>query len=51
LPLYPWEKNLQYPLDRRLGGPLIMSGCDGGEKSSQPPLGIEPTNPTKIKFT
>jgi hypothetical protein len=24
--LYPWEKNAQYPLDRRLGGPQYWFG-------------------------
>jgi hypothetical protein len=37
----PPGKELRYPLDRRLGGPQSRSGR-GGEKNSQPPLGIEP---------
>jgi len=40
--LYPWGKSPYYPLDRRLGGPQSQSGCDGEEKNSQFPPGIEP---------
>jgi hypothetical protein len=35
-------KNLQNPLDRRLGGLQSCSGCGGEEKKSQLLLGIEP---------
>jgi len=41
-PLYPWGKNSQYPLDRRLGGPQNCSGCGDEEKNSQPLAEIEP---------
>jgi len=44
-PLYPWGKSLQYPLDRRLGGPQSWSGQSGEEKHSQSPLRIKPPNP------
>jgi hypothetical protein len=30
--LYPWGKNPQYPMDRRLGRPQGQSGCCGKEK-------------------
>jgi hypothetical protein len=30
--LYPQRKSLQYPLDRRLGGPWSQTGCYGEEK-------------------
>jgi hypothetical protein len=33
-PLYPQGKSPWYPLDRRLGGPQIQSGCCGGEEMS-----------------
>jgi len=33
-PLYPQEKNLWFPFDRRLGGPHSLSGCSK-EKNSQ----------------
>jgi hypothetical protein len=46
-PLYPQEKSLWYPLDRRLGGPQSRSGRRGGEKNSQPPPGIEPYYPDR----
>jgi hypothetical protein len=43
LPLYfPGEKNLCYPLYRRLGGPKIRSGFYGKEKHLFPLSGIEP---------
>jgi hypothetical protein len=35
-PLYPQEKNLRYPLDRRLGGPQSRSGRFGEEKILDP---------------
>jgi hypothetical protein len=41
-PLYPRRKGLQYPFDRKLGGPQSQSGRGGEEKNSQPPPGIEP---------
>jgi len=31
-PLYPWGKNPQCPMHRRLGGPQKKSGCDGKGK-------------------
>jgi len=34
-PPYPQEKNLCYPLDRRLGRRQSRSGCGGEEKNSQ----------------
>jgi len=40
-PLYSQGKIPSYPLDRRLGGPQSRCGRGGGEKNSQPPLGIE----------
>jgi hypothetical protein len=46
-PLYPQGKSPWYPLDKRLGGPQSRSGCDGEEKNSQPPPGIEPYNPDR----
>jgi hypothetical protein len=33
-PFYLWGKNHGHPLDRRLGGPHISSGCRGEEKNS-----------------
>jgi hypothetical protein len=39
--LYPQGKSPWYPLDRRLGGPQSWSGCEGEEKYSQLPPGIE----------
>jgi hypothetical protein len=41
-PLYPQGKSPWYTSDRRLGGPQSRSGRGGEEKSSQPPLGLEP---------
>jgi hypothetical protein len=35
-PLYPWGKNPQYQLDRRLGGPQSRSGRRGEEKILDP---------------
>jgi hypothetical protein len=37
----PPGKEPLVPLDRRLGGPQSRSTCDGEEKNSQPPPGIE----------
>jgi hypothetical protein len=31
-PLYPQRNRPQYPLDRRLGGPQVQSGCYGEKK-------------------
>jgi hypothetical protein len=40
LPLYPWEKSPQYPLDRRLSGPQSRSEyCE--EEKNLALLGIE----------
>jgi len=41
-PLYPWGKSPQYSLDRRLGGPLSLSGHGGKEKKTTALPGIEP---------
>jgi hypothetical protein len=41
-PLFPQEKTLWYPLDRRLGGPKSWSAHDSEEKKSQTLLGTEP---------
>jgi len=39
----PPGKSLQYPLDRRLGGPQSRFGRGGEEKNSLPPLpGFQP---------
>jgi hypothetical protein len=38
----PHGKSPWYPLNRRLGGPQIRSGCGDEEKNSQPPPGVEP---------
>jgi hypothetical protein len=46
-PLFPQWKSTWYPLDRRLGGPQSRSGRGGEEKNSQPPPGIEPSNPDR----
>jgi hypothetical protein len=35
------------PVDRRLGGRQSRSGHGGEEKNSQPPPGIEPSNPDR----
>jgi len=43
--LYPQGKRPWYPLDRRLGGPLGLSGFGGEEKNSQPLSGHEPPSP------
>jgi hypothetical protein len=40
-PLYPNEKKIWYPLDRRLGGLQSRSGGGGKEKNSQPLPGLE----------
>jgi hypothetical protein len=37
----PWEKSLQYPLERRLDGPQSQSG-NGEEKKALPLPGIKP---------
>jgi hypothetical protein len=29
---YPWGRNFQYPLDKRLGGPQNQSGYGGKEE-------------------
>lgn len=34
--LYPWGKNSQYPLDRRLGRSQSQSGCNDKEKNFYP---------------
>jgi hypothetical protein len=39
--LYPQGKSPWFPLDKRLGGPQSHSGCNGEEKNSKPPPGIE----------
>jgi hypothetical protein len=39
----PPGKELQYPLDRRLGGPQSRSGHGGEERNFQPLLGREPS--------
>jgi len=39
---YPWDKNTQYPLDRRLGGSQSWSVYDGEEKNSLPLPGMKP---------
>jgi hypothetical protein len=41
-PLYPQEKSLCYPLDRRLGGPHGRSGRRGEKKNFRLLKGIEP---------
>jgi hypothetical protein len=41
LAVLPQEKSLQYPLDRRLGGPQSWSRHGGEEKNSQRLLGPE----------
>jgi hypothetical protein len=45
-PLYPQRKNLQYPLDRRLGGPQSRSGRRGEEKIHDPTGIRTPTYPS-----
>jgi hypothetical protein len=40
-PLCSQGKSMWYPLDRRLGGLQIQSGCGGEEKNSHPLLGLE----------
>jgi hypothetical protein len=40
-PLYPQGMSPWYPFDRRLGEPQSRSGRGGGEKNSQPVLGLE----------
>jgi hypothetical protein len=40
--LYPWMKNLQYALNRKLGGPQSKYGHFGEEKNLLVPPGIEP---------
>jgi hypothetical protein len=40
--LYPQEKSLWFPLDRRLGGSLSRSGRGGEDMNSQPLPGLEP---------
>jgi hypothetical protein len=45
-PLYPQGKSPWYPLNR-LEGPQSRSGREGEEKNSQPPPGIEPSNPDR----
>jgi len=47
----PTEKEPQYPLYSRLGGPQSRSGRGGEEKHSQPPAGnrtLEPYANTKF---
>jgi len=44
--LFPEGKSSQYPLNRRLGGPLSWSGCSGKEKNSWLLAGMKP--PTLI---
>jgi hypothetical protein len=44
-PLYPQRKNLQYPLDSRLGEPQSRSGRGGEEKNSQPRRESNPSTP------
>jgi hypothetical protein len=43
----PRGNSSRYPLDRRLGGTQSRSGHGGGEKNSQPLLGIELCNPDR----
>jgi len=43
-PLHPHEKNLQYPLNKRLGGPQSQSGYFGEKKSLLPLPGIKTTS-------
>jgi len=40
--LYLWDRSLQIPLDRRLGGPHSQSGHGGEEKKIPAPAG-DPT--------
>jgi hypothetical protein len=47
-PLYSQGKSPWYPLDRRLGRPQSRPGRGGEEKTSQPPLGIEPYTPRPL---
>jgi hypothetical protein len=47
-PLYPQEKSVQYPLDRRLSGPQSLSGHSGEEKNFQPLPGLKPPSDARV---
>jgi hypothetical protein len=50
LPLYPWEKSPQYPLDRRLSGPLSQSGQQGEVKILDT-TGTRTPTPSDVRLT
>jgi hypothetical protein len=49
-PLYPWEKNARFPLDRRLGRPQISSGHSGKEKNPCPYCKSNPSSPAQPSY-